>query len=314
MTTENIKNVFIIVCGIVILSFSYVGFKEVINFFTVQNKLINEQILRLSENVVSQRAELNTKLLEDKIKDLSVEIKDLIKQRDQVVNDIGISVATIKQSVNLINKKSDKVYEKPGKDKDHYLFKKIYMKDAEGNSFPVSWVMFYPNRPENEQWKTGTYPIEFHERIVLAETDSADENHRLDVIGETWIENNRNKETKGNQYPIKLNSFEWTRRELKDKKWNFNPRTSIGFNAGTTLFPSINLSFFSYGKTKGDMDWKFLTTGAGGNNDEWQLHFSPASYNVGKPIPLIDNIFIGPYISIDGENETGIGIITDVPF
>jgi len=188
------------------------------------------------------------------------------------------------------------------------------MKDADGNSFPVAWVMFYPNRPKGEQWKTGTYPLEFHERIVLAETDKADKDYRLDVIGETWIENNQMKETRGQKFPIELESFEWVRRELKDKKWGFNPRISLGFNAGTTMFPSLNMSFFSYGKTKGDMDWKFLTTGIGGNSEDWQVHLSPASYNIGKPIPLIDNVFLGPYISYDGSGDTGFGVIGDVPF
>ena len=314
MNLDTIKSICIVIFVIIVAIFSYVGCKEIITHFALRNKLINEQIVKLSENIASQRAELNTKILEDKISELSIGVTSLVKKRDQIINDIGISISSIKQTVDLMNKKADVVYNKPGMEEHHYLFKKIYMKDANGESFPIAWVMFYPNKPENEQWKSGTYPIEFHERVVLAETDAKDENYRLDVIGETWIENNRNSETKGNQYPIKLNSFEWTRRELKDKRWAFNPRTSIGFNAGTTLFPSLNLSFFSYGKTKGDMDWKFLTAGGGGNNDDWQLHLSPASYNIGKPIPLIDNIFLGPYISIDGQSETGIGIIVDVPF
>lgn len=314
MKLDTVKSICLIMFIVIVGSFAYVGAKEIIGHFALQNKLIEEQIVRLSDNVVSQRAELNTKLLEDRMKDLSTSIIALTKERGQEINDIGMSIAKLKQSVELLKGSSDKVYNKAGKDEHHYFFKKIYMKDADGNPFPVAWAMFYPNRPEDKQWKTGTYPLEFHERVVLAETDSSDKDYRLDVIGETWIENNQMKETRGQKFPVELESFDWVRRELKDKKWNFNPRLSIGFNGGTELFPSLNMSFFSYGKTKGDMDWKFLTAGVGGNADNFMMHLAPASYNLGKPLPLIDNIFIGPYLSIDSESENGFGVMADVPF
>ena len=101
MKLETVKSISVVLFIIIVGSFAFVGAKEMIGHFAIKNKLIEEQMVRLSSNVVSQRAELSTKLLEDKIKELSTSIIALAKERDQDINDIGKSVAKIKQSVEI---------------------------------------------------------------------------------------------------------------------------------------------------------------------------------------------------------------------
>lgn len=303
MKFESMKPGFLIVVLLIILGCAYVGAKEIIGHFALRNKLIEEQIVRLSESVVSQQAQINTKLLEDRIKDLNLSIKQIVKERDQQITDIGKSVAKIKQRVELVDRQSNHVYSK-GKVTDHE-FKKIYAKDVNGAKYPIAWAMFYPNQPNPEKrWKTGTYPIEIHERIVLAENED-----RVDSIVEAWIEKNQVK------YPIRVESVEWVRREKKTKGWMFNPRLSLGVSIGSgESYPNLGVSFFSYGRTKGDMDWRFFDVGIGGDSSTLYLQLVPAEYNIGKVLPLIDNTFLGPFIGVDEESDYQFGGQIAVPF
>ena len=308
MKFETIKTIVIIVIALVILGAAYVGAKEIINHFTLKSKLIEAQMVRLSKSVISQQVQVNTKLLEDRIDGLDTVIKQTVKERDQQITDMGKSVAKIKSRVELEKRESDKTY--TGKREImHYEFKKIYAEDTEGKKYPVAWVMFFPNQVPGKKWKTGTYSIEIHERITLAENDK-----RVDSIVEVWLENNKNSKTKGIKYPINLESVDWVRREKKDRKWMWNPRLSLGMSIGEDAYPNLGLSMFSYGRTKRDMDWRFFDIGIGGNSDDWFVQFTPVEYNIGNFIPLVENIFAGPYVNINEDVEYGFGGQLAVPF
>jgi hypothetical protein len=54
------------------------------------------------------------------------------------------------------------------------------------------------------------------------------------------------------------------------------------------------------------MDWRFLTLGIGGDKDEVYGYFMPVQYNIGNFIPLVENMFVGPFI--------GVGTDTDVTY
>ena len=315
MKFETIKSGSIIAITIAVLICAWVGAKEIRGHFLLRNKLVNEEMVILKKNIVSQRVQIDTKILEDKIKDLNNSILAIVKERNQQITDIGKSVSKIKQTVDLQNRESNKSYEgredKP-KDKMQYEFKKIYSKDANGEKYPVAWVMFFPNQTPDKMWKSGTYPIEIHQKLVIAEN-----RERTDSIVEVWLENNQQRETKGNMYPVEIESLEWVKREKTTKEWMFNPRLSLNMNVGTEIYPSIGVSLFSYGRTDVDMDWRFIDFGIGGTSDDLYFSFTPVEYNLGN-IPgvnnLIKNFFVGPYIAIDSEIEYEFGGQFGIPF
>lgn len=303
---ENAKSIAIILAVIFICGIAY-NAMGAFSLWSSSNKIIADKFIKLSDDIAAKGIVVDTKLLEDKIDNLDKEIIDYTKEQNEQINEIGKTVAKIEQTVNTKDS-SDKIYTK-GKKTD-YEFIKIYAKDVDGVEYPIAWAMYHPNQVPEKRWKTGTYPIEFHSKIIISENEQT--SHSL---MQAWVENNQMKETKGNKYPINVKDIEWTKRLSKTKSWNFNPRLSLGMMAGVDeIYPALNLSWFSYGRTKGDMDWRFLPMGVGGNGDDVFFHISLLEYNIAKHVPLIDNMFIGPYIMFDTDFEKDYMMSVSVPF
>ena len=112
MKFETIKSGSIIAITIAVLICAWVGAKEIRGHFLLRNKLVNEEMVILKKNIVSQRVQIDTKILEDKIKDLNNSILAIVKERNQQITDIGKSVSKIKQTVDLQNRESNKSYKK----------------------------------------------------------------------------------------------------------------------------------------------------------------------------------------------------------
>jgi hypothetical protein len=113
--------------------------------------------------------------------------------------------------------------------------------------------------------------------------------------------------SKGKKYYFDSN-IQWAKREIKDRKFSFNMR--LGFTGNVSqesVFPGLDLSFFSYGRTKRDLDWRFLSLGIGYDKDEFYGYVVPFQYNIGNFIPLIENMYIGPMIGVSTDSETIYG-------
>jgi len=194
---------------------------------------------------------------------------------------------------------------------DHH-FIKIYNKASDGAEFLSAWAMFHPNQDDPEKlWKVGTFNKEFY--IDIIETENRDGTFNRYV--ELTLENNKNSETKGKVFPIEITDIKWAKNPIKDKKFMWNPRLSIGGVITTeSIYPGLGLSFFSYGKTTADLDWKFLGIGLGGNADTISCFFEPASWNFGKALPLIENAFIGPVVGVNTESDIEYGANLSIPF
>jgi hypothetical protein len=248
-----------------------------------------------------------------------------MKEKDAKIDELGLTIAKLERTVNKSPSSIDKDPLKTGdaeedarRDKLKYSFTKIYSKDAKGQEFPVAWAMYFPNEDDtNKKWRVGTYPLEFHQTIVESENPDGTFNRAV----EFHIENNKNKETKGIEFPVKLTDVKWEKMELKDKSISWwNPRLGLGAVSTNGLFgPKIDLSISSYGRTKVDMDWRFLTFGLGVYKDVDDVSkmfgtFEPFSWNLGKALPLIENVFIGPVITYDSEFDRNYGLSISVPF
>ena len=239
------------------------------------------------------------------------------REKGAKLDEIGVVMAKMKQSVDLKNRDSDKSYSRDDKKKVHsYEFKKIYAKDAEGKPFPVAWVMYYPYQTPDKKWKSGTYPMEYHTTII----ESQNKDGSFDRAAEFHIENNRNKETRGHEYPIQMTGIQWEKFELSDKRFYWwNPRVAFGAAfTNTDISPNLNLSLSSYGVTERDMDWRLFTFGLGvsaaSEDTNFNFIFEPFSWNVGNALPLVENLFTGPVISVDQEAEYSFGVQLSIPF
>lgn len=99
-------------------------------------------------------------------------------------------------------------------------------------------------------------------------------------------------------------------------EFRFSPQLVLGLGAGVHLdpplrgeiAPNIGLSLFSYGKTKINPTFMFLLLGPGYEINDQYFNFmlSPVMYNIGDPIPLIRNLYIGPSLSVDLKGSFGV--------
>ena len=276
-------------------------------------KTIDDNAMKLSLLTASN------KKVEDLRKDFEFKnskiLADYEKQTKEVLEELGEIKAKQKQTRDLINRQSDKVTN-PKNEKLAYEFKKVYAKDTDGKSFPVAWVMYFPNQSDDKRWKTGTYPLEYYTKII--ETENRD--GTFNRYAEMHLENNQMDETEGKQYPIKLENIEWAKVEKKEKSWMWNPRLGFGLIASPDyVAPTLDISIASYGRTSRDFDWRFVSLGLGANktsDDDIVFigSFEPCSWNIGNVLPLVENMFVGPVWAIDSNSETKLGVKTVIPF
>ena len=243
-------------------------------------------------------------------------IEEENKKKNAKLDEIGVVMSKLKQSVDLKDRDSDKTYTNEKRKKLSYEFKKIYAKDAKGKEFPVAWAMYYPYQDEDKKWKSGTYEQEYHTTVI----ESQNKDGSFSRAAEFHIENNRNKETKGREYPIHMKDIQWEKFELSDKSFSWwNPR--IAFASAFTvedIAPNFNISLSSYGTTDRDMDYRFFTFGLGvsaaSEDTNFILSVEPLSWNLGNAVKLIENFFIGPVVTINQEAEYSFGVQTSIPF
>lgn len=235
----------------------------------------------------------------------------------EALDELGKIKGKQKQTVDLVNRRSDKSVTNKKNDKLSYEFKKIYSKDADGKPLLTGWAMYYPNQSADKLWKTGTYPLEHYTTII--ETENVD--GTFNRYAEMYLENNQMKETKGKKFPIKLEVIDWAKIERKEKSWSFwNPRLGVGMTAiPGRIAPVIDLSTMSYGRTHRDLDFRFLTFGFGADispDDNLVLmgSFEPFSWNIGNFLPLVENMFTGPVVVGDTEGTITYGVKIAIPF
>lgn len=111
----------------------------------------------------------------------------------------------------------------------------------------------------------------------------------------------------GKSYDVQIDNSKFEE-ELPTSKFRFNPQLYAGFSLGTYLsnpslefMPNLELSLFSYSQTKMFPDWIFINPGFGYmiSQKQFALTFNPASYNIGKYLPFVENIYIGPDLAVD---------------
>lgn len=84
------------------------------------------------------------------------------------------------------------------------------------------------------------------------------------------------------------------------------------------LYPKVGvgLSLFSYGLNSNDNSWRFIRFGVGGwTNTGIDLTLSPLMYNFGRPLPILTNTWIYPYVGYNvNHNKYKLGIGLSISF
>lgn len=151
-------------------------------------------------------------------------------------------------------------------------------------------------------WDKYIYPREYSSITVI----SRDENDRINVHNKLHITAN------GEKYSIPIEKAEFMQIYPKNR-FRFSPRLYLGVGAGLRfppageVTPNLQLTLFSYGKTKLNPDMTFLGLGVGYETQSQLVSFvlSPINYNLGKHLPLVNNLYIGPVISLNKDMNIG---------
>ena len=125
----------------------------------------------------------------------------------------------------------------------------------------------------------------------------------------------------GKSYDVKINTAT-TKQEYPEAKFNlWNPRLFLGIDSGLNLSntefefsPNLSVGFISYGRYKTQPDVSILQLGIGYStvNNIFQFSITPLAYNVGKHLPLMNNLYMSPsiYINVNGDISIMGGIKT----
>ena len=282
-----------------------------------QYKQYNDSLVRAHTEIV--------KSLKEEIKELDGrwdEARRDIKEKDEEIINIGKTIAKLNENVRDLRVKSDHAYKEGTGDYNEQYFKKIMYrsKDGEGNvtEVPIAWSIYFPNRELDKQWKTGVYPLEYHSKIVQSEQDDG----QFNTYTEVYFENNKDKSSRGLEVPIEIVSSKFTQLRKEDKEFfwwaphlNLNVDFGIsGFDLGNPIVPGISISTSGYGRTKSDLDWKFIDLGISSDGTDTYFRFAPFAYNIGTFIPLISNTFVSPFVGFSTNSETLFGIGLGVSF
>lgn len=151
---------------------------------------------------------------------------------------------------------------------------------------------------EKNPWTLNVYPRNYSVVTVLGQ----------DEEGQNYMYHKFSITSNNKTYDVKLNSAKFIQK-YPESKFRFLPRLYLGVDAGVyvapdlgpAISPNLGIAMFSIGKTKLHSDWTFATVGVGyeAYKDKFNVNLSPANYNLGNHLPLVDNLLVGPSVSLD---------------
>ncbi len=158
-------------------------------------------------------------------------------------------------------------------------------------------------------WNVDIKPREYDLTNVIG----TDENQKV------YVYNKFNVKVDGKTYDVPIKTAN-TVQEYPTAKFSFwNPRLFLGVEGGIGVnpvrgefSPSLSVGIMSYGQYKTNPDFSVLEVGVayGTVSQRPQIVVTPVAYNVGKHIPLMSNMYIGPTVSAgtDGNVTFGVGL------
>ena len=315
MAFEFKTNFFDVVKAIGVAACVYFLIVQVPSMFNkhVDSKNIDKTVIeQIAKNVSRAVVEENDSEVDTLVEELraqnSVAIKS-IKELGDKVSGIGIIVGSIEQSVEK-EVIGDYYDDTEGSRDLHTFLVNSSLESKDGSKMPIATVYYSPEIEDiNDRVATDAHKIEFRTNII--EAISVDDKPTRTV--EAWAENNWTSESKGKKYPIDLYIDKWAIKK-PPKSFMWNPRLGIAMFASIDdMFPGIDISLWSYGNTKRDVDFRFMDVFLGGTDEDFIVGLIPVSYNIGNKVPLVSNMFVGAFVGSDFE-DVNYGLSISVPF
>lgn len=278
---------------------------KVIESSIIESKKLQDEIMR------SQSSFATAKDLETIIKQQDMNIKtikeDLAKFDAKIkgVNTVNV-VSSGKKETNVASSSTTPQNTNITEDKYSYLNNGQKLKLDEPFSdkinVPIGNVEF--SAWKQNPWSINIYPRQYSTTTVLG----------LDSDGRHYAYSKSQITVNGKSYTLPITDAKLVE-EFPSPSFTFNPRLYLSLNGGVLInppqletIPNLYLSLFSYGQTKINPTWSFLGIGLGYEINKRNPTFilSPVNYNVAKHLPLVDNLYVGPTVSVDTNRNIGI--------
>jgi hypothetical protein len=295
----------------------------------VQFKKLTDTLVRSSNQWATKsdlKAALKDLLTKEDLKELE---KDMDKL-DSRLTAVGRTVGSIKRKVAKLeasdregpeNTKVEKCDDGRLVDIHGYTKKPQIKEIKDSNKAPLADVEF--DASKKKPWSYDVHKKNYRLVTVVGKKDSGQLtfHHKLEYVVP-------DKDTK-KRYKVNLLSSEYLQVPLKNKMFWLNPIVDVNFFAGGNIYgfaegpgrpgsllsmgADVGLSLSSYGETKADSWFRLFRFSLGYNIERQGAHFAfaPFAFNLGKPLPLLTNLYITPQLGIDSAGgltlNVGIG-------
>lgn len=239
---------------------------------------------------------------------------------------VGQTIGTIKAKIAQLESSDREGPENPvatcsdGKIIDiHGYTKKPQIKELEdSNKAPLASVQF--DASKDKPWSYESYKRDFKIVTVVGKKDDGQ------LTFHQQLQYSVPDKNKDKVYNIELLSSEYMQVPLKNQMFWLNPvldlNVFVGGNFHTFILgggrpdsvfsfgADIGLSLSSYGETKADSWFRLFRLGIGYDAERQSMHvsFAPFAFNVGKPLPLLTNLYLTPQVAIDSAGGVLLGI------
>ena len=283
-----------------------------------ENKQLQQTIIEMQQlQDGTMRSE--SKFVSDKdLKSLAANEKIDLKEVEKDLKTFGGEVKAIdvvkvitpgKVATNLPSTKIENVNPQPtDKDSFHYLLNRQVLSLSE----PIGKINIPFGNVGFSAWQKDPWDISiFPRKYILSTVIGQDAEGRDYTYHKMLIET----ENKTFEVPITEARISQT---LPKSKLYFNPKLALGIAGGISLtvvpkpeiMPLVEITLASYGPSKTNNEWLFGGIGFGYQAiaKEIDLHVTPVRYNVGYKLPLIDNLNVGPSVSVNAKGDFAIYI------
>jgi hypothetical protein len=303
-SAKDLVYIIIIAVG---LFFGYRMYKDLsadIQQSRIEYKQISETLAR-AENEMVTKAELEAFAKQTGV-DLSSIKKDL-KGLGADLSAIGETVASIEGQVEENSNSDDTIPHDPDPQPEecelcdvHNYTAAIQVKDVKIGEMPHARVEF--DASEVAPWTIKTDDVDVKVTTVLGESDEDD----VTIFYHTVSMFNKSRpELADEEFKLKITSskFVQTLDNTKEFYWwaphlDLSIDSNFLLDAGDTDFyrfgGSLGFNVMAYGRTKNDNDWRFLRLGVGiTSREQPYLSIEPARYNLGRFLPVINDLWLG---------------------
>jgi hypothetical protein len=310
-----------------LLGAAVVGYFAYKSLMDENARLTNEvvEFKQLTESLVRSSTQWTTKKdLENYLKGLMTKddlnaLQDDLKKLDSRLTVVGQTVGEVKSKVAQLEASDKEGVETPpakickesGDPIDiHGYTKKVQIKELkDSNSAPVAKTEF--DASKEKPWNYEVYGREYKLTTVVGEKESGQMtfHHQLKYSVPS--------KDPDKQYSVNIVSSDYKQVPQSSRWFWLNPRVDANFIIGGMAYKfadgpgrpdnilsmgaDVGISLSSYGETKVDSWFRLFRFGLGYNAERQagSLSLAPFAFNVGKPLPLLTNLYFTPQVAID---------------